>query len=40
MVPKEVMFEGKKALSEVSDFVNFVEPESALEAILVFLETK
>ncbi|KYC52683.1 MAG: hypothetical protein AMQ74_00652 [Candidatus Methanofastidiosum methylothiophilum] len=40
MVPKEVIYEGRKVLSDVSDFVNFVEPESALEAILVFLETK
>jgi len=40
MVPKEVMFEGKQVLSEVSDFVNFVEPESALEAIIFFLENK
>lgn len=40
MVPKEVMAEGKKALEEVSDFVNFVEPESTLEAILEFLGNK
>ena len=40
MVPKEVMAEGKKVLDEVSDFVNFVEPESTLEAILFFLGTK
>jgi hypothetical protein len=40
MIPKEVMAEGKKVLEDVSDFVNFVEPESALEAILVFLENK
>ena len=40
IVPKEVTAEGKKVLEDVSDFVNFVDPESTLEAILVFLGNK
>ncbi len=40
MVPKELMKEGKKVLEDVSDFVNFVDPESTLETILEFLGSK